>query len=289
MRKEFILILTVLLLLHFNDIKGQNLFQKLNELPPTIEVRAPQFNTEKKYFFKIDRATNNLIIQDIRKSKDGKVHHYQFLYEIPLNKLNSESFHMDNFDNEISLGIRLAPNESAILSYMFEDSKVSSIRSANGIPLGNWTYSESLNNEISQIVKSISEALPKPDSSLKATKRVSGKFKYMADNVTHVNAEMDDDLSIGKGHYFEQMINPNGTHLYPKLVKTIKSTLKDQDIEYQNPLPVIVYANQEGIIESIFIANAPANKYCTIDLTKFEPIQIGKEKNRPTKYLFLLD
>lgn len=289
MRREITSFLIVLLLLNINYVIGQDIFQKLNELPATIEVRAPEFNTEKKYFFKINTDKNILIIQDLRTSKDGKVHFYQFLYEIPLNQLNSESFKVSNSDNEISLEIGSERNENAILFYMFQDNKVSSISSANGIPLGNWTYSDSLYNEITQIIKSISDALPKSDPSLKAPKKVSGKFKYIADNVTHDNAEMDDDLSIGKDYYFEQIINPNGSFLYPKLLKTIKRALKEQNISYTYPLPVIIYANHEGVIESIFIGNVPADKYCTIDLTKLEPIKIGTKNDRSTKYLFLLE
>lgn len=209
------------------------------------------------------------------------------MYEIPLSHLNSESFQIDHSDNEISLEIRLAFNENAILSYMFQDGKVSSISSSNGIPLGIWTYFESLYNDLNQTIKSISASLPKPDPSSKATNKVAGKFKYIAGNVTQVNAEMDDDLSIGKDYYFEQISNPNGTPLYPKLVKKIKSALKEQNISYQYPLPVIIYANQQGIIESVFIGSAPADNYATIDLTKLDPIK--NENNRASKYLFLLD
>ena len=115
MRKIIILVLIISSTLNLNLLRGQNSILKLNNLPTTIEVKAPEFNTEKKYFFKIDKFQNNLIIQDLRKSKKGEIHFYQWMYEIPLKHLNSESFKIskdiDN-NNEISIGIKVNTSNS---------------------------------------------------------------------------------------------------------------------------------------------------------------------------------
>ena len=268
MRKKITLLLTIVLL-SINSIESQDMLQNLNNLPTTIEVRAPEFNTEIKYFFKIDTSKNNLIIQDIRKSKEGKIHYYQWLYEIPINQLGPESFKASrDSDNEIKLTVETTKNANTIMFYMFQDKKVSSIMAVNGIQLGKWAYSDSLFNKINNAVKSISDCLTKTGSSSNESKQTSGKFKYIAKNVTSVNATMDDDLSIGNGYYFEQIINENNMNLCNKVVKRIKSNLKKQNIDYQNPLPVIIYTSKEGDIESIFIVNEPSNDYCIIDLKK---------------------
>ena len=69
MREKFRLIMIVITILNINNICCQVTFQNLNNLPNTIEVKAPEFNTEKKYFFIIDTFNKNLVIQDLRKSK----------------------------------------------------------------------------------------------------------------------------------------------------------------------------------------------------------------------------
>lgn len=289
MKFEARILLTLLLPFTIYSLKGQNIYQKLNDLPETIEVRAPEFNTEKKYFFKIDPIKNSLVIQDIRKSKDGNFHFYQFLYEIPLNELNSDSFIVHKDFDEISIEIRSAANKNSIISYMFQEAKVSSIQASNSILLGNWTYSDNLFGEIQQIIKTISEALPKVDSSVSQAKRIPGKFKFISENVMQVNANMDEDLRIWNDYYFAQIINEYGQHLYPKIVKHVKSALKEQNIDSQYPLPIMIYANQDGVIESIVIINMPADSYCEIDAAKLNPIRIDNIKKQPTKYVFLLE
>lgn len=286
MRKKIILILIISSALNINFLRGQNSILNLNNLPTTIEVRAPEFNTEIKYFFKIDMFQNNLIIQDLRKSKNGKIHFYQWMYEIPLNHLNSESFQISkDIDNNNVISISIKANSSnSIMSYMFQDGKVSSIIAVGSISLGKWTYSDSLYNELVKTISSISASFPKQVSSSKGNNSGQSKFKYIAENVTSVNATMDDDLSIGKGYYFEQ----TSVKLNSKIVKYIKSTLKQQNINYIYPLPIIVYASREGIIESIFIGNEPYDKYCQIELNKLNSKRKENLKN-PTKFLFLLE
>jgi hypothetical protein len=57
MIKEFTSFCSLLFLLNMNYTKGQNLFQKQNELPSTLEVEASEFNTEKNKFSKLISPT----------------------------------------------------------------------------------------------------------------------------------------------------------------------------------------------------------------------------------------
>ncbi len=271
-----------------NLVCAQDVFFDINSLPVTKEVKAPEFNTVKEYFFKIDSVNNKLIIQDLRKSKKGKVHFYQWVYEIPLNQLNSKSFSVyKNSKNEIKILIKAINKSNSIAFYMFQDNKVSSIMSANTIGLGNWPYSKILFQKISKSINSISNFFPKNVSSSKTSKSKSINFKYISDNVVSKNATMDKDLSIGNGYHFEQIINENNFNLYPKITRRIKTTLKKQKISYQYPLPVFIYTNKEGVIESIIVINKPSKKYIEIDLSNLGPIKIGVN-NKPKKYVFLL-
>ena len=90
--KFFSTLLIVLLLFNLEYGCAQSAFYSLDDMPNTIEVNEPEFNTEKKYSFRVDTIKNKLYIQDIRLSAEGKSHFYQWLYEIPLKHLNSSSF-----------------------------------------------------------------------------------------------------------------------------------------------------------------------------------------------------
>lgn len=284
-----LLFLTILSLLNIKYLRGQDLLNKLNDLPTTSEVRAPEFNTVKKYFFKIDSTKNNLVIQDIRKSKDDRVHFYQFMYEIPLNQLNSKSFQITrNDDNQISINIYSTAKDVSIMFYMFDETKVSSLKNVNSVHLFGWPYSKELYEKINEAVDLFSESFPNNDSPLNMTKTQTGSFKYIAKNVTAINAKMDEDLRIFNDYYFKQFISDNGSNLYPKMVKEIKKALKSQDINDKNPVPVMIYTDKNGVIESIFIVNQPTNKYCEIDLKNLKPIRDNNRNNHPTKYVFLL-
>lgn len=280
--------LITLLVLNIYSVKGQDIFSNINNLPAANEVKAPVFNTIKKYFFKIDSINNKLIIQDLRKSKEGKVHFYQWMYEIPLNHLNSNSFKVyKNSKNEIKIIIKTINKTNSIAFYMFQDNKVSSIMSANTIGLGNWPYSKILFKKINKSINYISNFLPKNISYSKTFKSKPLTFKYISNNVISKNANIDKDLSMGNGYYFEQIIDKNNINLHPKITRRIKNTLKKQNINYQDPLPVFIYTNKDGVIESIFVNNKPSDKYIKIDLKNLGPIQIG-DKNKLKKYVFLL-
>lgn len=284
--KKITFVLITFLALHGNILVAQNSNLNLNDLPPTLEVKAPEFDTEKKYIFKIDLFQNNLVIQDLRKSKDGKVHFYQWIYEIPLNQLNSESIQIskDTYNNnEISITIKV-DTSCSIMQYMFQDGKVSSIMTSGNLFLGNWAYSDSLYEGFVKRISTISASLPKQVSLSKKEYSLPQKFKYIAKNVTVFDANMDNDLSIGNGYYFEQIPEK----LNSIIIKNIKSTLKQQNINYKYPLPVIVYTNREGLIESVFIGSQPYDTYTQIDLKK-----LNSERNdlfdTPIKYLLLVE
>ncbi len=282
MRKKIIIPLIITSVLNLSLLRGQNSILKLNNLPTTIEVKAPEFNTEKKYFFKIDKFQNNLIIQDLRRSKNGEIHYYQWMYEIPLEHLTTKSLKISkDIDNEISIKVS-APN--SIMSYMFQDGKVSSIMKVSAISLGKWTYSDSIYDELVKKINSISASFSKQISTSKGNNNLQSKFKYIAENVTSLNATMDDDLSIGNGYYFKQ----TPVKLNSKIAKYIKKALKQQNINYIYPIPIIVYYSKEGIIESIYIGNKPYDKLCQIDLNKLNSSRKENLKN-PTKFLFLLE
>lgn len=285
MKEKILLVIIILTMLNINDIVGQEVFQNLNNLPNTIEVKAPEFNTEKKYYFKFDSFQNVLLIQDLRKSKKDKVHYYQFLYEIPLNKLNSKSFKISkDIDNNNELEIIIRTSTKEIMNYMIQDGEISSISASSAISLGNWTYSDSLFKEISNLIRPISSYLSKESSSFDVKKSYKSTFKFIAENVTSINATMDDDLSIGNGYYYEQIPRK----LKSKIVKDIKTSLEQQNINYQYPIPVIIHISKDGILESVFVGNQPFDKYCQIDLRKLNSVKIENLK-RPIKYLFLIE
>ena len=286
MRKKIKFLLALTLLININLLIGQD-FQILNNLPPTIEVKAPVFNTLKRYYFKVDSVKNNLIIQDLRISKNGKIHFYQWLYEIPLSELNNNSFKISkDFINETRLQLVISSKNNSIINYMFQDGKVVTISGVNQIILGNWSFSKDLANLLKNDIETVSNNLPKAASDLNKSKKFSEKFKYIGNNVQAINAKVDKDLRIGNGYYLGQISNINFN-----IVKKIKKALKTQNINYSFPLPIIIYADENGIIESIFIDNKPYEKYCQIDLSNFKPLKplIFENNNVSAKYIFLLD
>lgn len=286
MRKKIKLLLALTLLININLLISQN-FQIFNNFPPTIEVKAPVFNTLKKYYFKVDPKRNNLIIQDLRISKNGEIHFYQWLYEIPLTQLNKTSFKISkDYINENELQLVISSKNNSIIRYLFQDGKVITISGVNGIILGNWSYSKDLDNLLKKDIETVSINLPKVASDLNNLKTIPEKFKYIGNNVQAINAKMDKDLTIGNGYYLGQISNINFN-----TINKIKNALKSQNINYSFPLPIIIYADKNGIIESIFIDNKPYEKYCQIDLSNFKPLKplIFENNNVPAKYVFLLD
>ena len=283
MREKIKLIFALIFIININFLFGQD-FQILNNLPSTKEVKAPEFNTSKTYYFKVDSSNKTLIIQDLRSSKKGEIHFYQWLYEIPLNKLNKDSFKVSkDIENELQLVI--SSNNNSILSYMFQDGKVISISGVNRILLGNWNYSKNLSDLLKNDIETVSNNLPVTSSNSEKSENSSLKFKYIRNTVRAINAKMDTDLTIGNNHYLGQISDINFDS------KKIKKALKKQNINYNSPLPIIIYADKNGNIESIFIDNKPYEKICQINLSDFKPLKplIFENKNVPAKYIFLLD
>lgn len=289
MKIEIKLLIFIVIGFNIHSIKSQNDLQKFNQLPHTIEVRAPEFNTEKKYFFKMDTINHSLIIQDLRMSKDGTVHFYQFLHEIPLGELNSESFKIQKDFDEITIDISSAPDKISIMTYMFQEGKVSSIQASNTISLGNWTYSDHLFSQIEQAIKTISATLPQGSPTMATTKRIPGKFKFIDKNVMQVNAHLDDDLRIWNAYHYAPIIDDNGQYLHPKIVESVKRALKAQNDPSPYPIPVMVYTNAKGVIENIAVANNLAESSGHIEGTEGNPMTIKTENGQPSKYVFLLN
>ncbi|MFD0932104.1 hypothetical protein ACFQ0R_05755 [Psychroflexus salinarum] len=282
MKPNFRLIFTFILAIKFSCFFGQN-FKTLNNLPPTIEVRAPEFNTSKTFYFKVDSIHNNVIIQDLRSSKNGKVHFYQWLYEIPIEELDKTSFEVSkSFENELQLVINTKSN--SILKYMFQNGKVVSISTDNKLILGDWNSSPDFLNLLKSNVESVLGNLPLAKSSLEKSKNTDVKFKYVGNKVRAINAEMDEDLSIGNDYYFGQIDDINFN------MRKFKRALKDQNIDYKDPLPIIIYADKEGGIESVFIGSKNDKKHPLIDLSSIKPIKplSFENKNVPAKYVFLI-
>lgn len=283
MRKNILLIFVLTFIINCNHLFGQE-FQLLNDLPPTIEVRAPEFNTLKTYYFKVDTLNKKLIIQDLRSSQKGNIHFYQWLYEIPLNTLNKDSFKVKKgFDNELQLVISATKN--SILTYMFQNGKVVSISGFNKIILGDWNYSADFSALLKNEIETISNNLPLASSNSEKSGNIPQKFKYIGDNVQAINAKMDTDLTIGNGYYVGHIGDTNFKS------NKLKNALKEQNIDVRTSLPIIIYADKNGTIESIFVDNKPYDKYCQIDLSNFKPLKplILENNNVPAKYVFLLD
>jgi len=282
MSRKIQLIFALTFITNFNLLFAQD-FQILNNLPPTIEVRAPEFNISKIYYFKVDTLNNNLIIQDLRSSKQGDIHFYQWLYEIPLNTLNKESFKVSKgFDNELQLEI--SSKNNLILSYMFQNGKVVSINGINKIVLGDWNYSTTFSSLLEENVKTVSSNLPINSSNAEKLEKFSQKFKFIGENVQAINAKIDTDLTIGNGYYLGQMEDVKFNR------NKLKNALKEKNISYSTPLPIIIYADKNGNIESIFVHAKPYEKDVQIDLSNFKALKplIFEKNNVPAKYIFLL-
>lgn len=282
MKKEKLLLI-IAFLISIKTLLSQN-FQLLNNLPPTIEVQTPEFKTQKKYYFKVDSKTNNLVIQDLRSSINGKVHFYQWVYEIPISTLSNTSFEIkEDFMNEDEVQLVISSKNNSIISYMFQDGKVITINSMNKVPLGNWSNSKETLKLLNNSVEIILNDLPiSKNNGSYISKNNQGTFKYIRNNVQAINAKMDEDLTIGNGYYLGEIKNINST-----VIKKIKNALKTQKISYNIPLPIIIYADKIGNIESVFINNQPYEKYCKLELSNFKPIKLTK--NVPTKYIFLIN
>lgn len=283
--KLFSTLIKVILIFSFGYGFAQSKFDSLDKLPNTLEVDAPEFNTEKKFIFRVDTIKNKLYIQDLRVSAQGKSHFYQWLYEIPLNHLNSNSFKVSKNNDEIKITITTVNKINSINHYMFQDSKVSSIMTNPLVTLGRWTYSEELFKDLKAKMNSVVTDLPDVDETQIKEKNESGTFKFVADNVTQRNVTFSDDLTIGDGYHFKQFILENNSSVSNKTILQVKKTFKNEGIEIKYPIPVIVYVSA-GQVAKIFVMNNESKKYLDVDISK---IRQFKRVKVPTKYVFLLE
>lgn len=277
----------ILLLLLFNleICLAQAIFDTLNNLPNTIEVKAPEFNTEKKFVFRVDSIRKKLYIQDIRISSKGDCHFYQWLYEVPLNHIDSNSFKVSKIDDEIKITISTLKNVKSINHYWFQDNKVNSIMTIATLVLGKWTYSDELFKDFEGKVAKVAKSLPNIEETKIEIKNDSGTFKFVAHNVTQRNVNFSNDLTIGDGYRFKQFIFDGDLSVSDKTISQVKKTLKRKNIEIKYPIPVLVYISG-GEVENIFIVNNQTTEYLDVDISKIR--QFKKVKVR-TKYIFLLD
>lgn len=273
-------------LISVNISYSQNKFESLNLLPTTLEVNAPQFNTEKKYIVTIDSLHGSLLIQDLRRSKKNQIHEYQWLYEIPIDEINTNSFNLskDNFEND-QINFTVKTNSKPILTFWFENKKISSIMTSHGVILGNWYYSSELKNKLENLLAPIKENLSKVTEESDSH---GNKFKFINSNVIRRNANLSEDLSISdNGHHFAQIINDQDAIKYPKLLKKIKSFLKTENINTTYPIPVFIYANKSGHVESIILLAPSTDIYCKMIPNSSYSIKLDKTET-PMKYVFLL-
>ena len=77
MKPKILVAVFFFILINIGHVFGQIDFSALNDLPVTLEVKAFDFNTVKKYSVVVDTVRNKLYILDKRMSSTGKLHLYQ--------------------------------------------------------------------------------------------------------------------------------------------------------------------------------------------------------------------
>lgn len=277
-----ILLITLITFFSIN-IYGQRDLGFFNELPETEEIRAPEFNTVTKYNISVDSLYRKIYIQDVRKSKDGKLHYYQWLYELPLENLKFEPQITD--DNEISIVISSPTLKSNFISYWFQENKISSILNRNVIKLGNWENTNENLETIKECTRKLSDYFSTFISSQKnSNDSESGSFKYIANNVTKVNAKMDDNKKIG-AYLFEPFFDENNRPKSTQLLNILKKELKKNNFDNNSQIVVLIYSSADGNFESIQLINMNRDYPIQFDHFKIKPIN---KTNSPTKNLLLL-
>lgn len=277
------ILLLVILTLFSLQIYGQKDLDLLNKLPETEEIRAPEFNTVAKYNICVDSLYRKIYIQDIRKSRGGKLHYYQWLYELPFINFKFEPKITD--DNEISITISSQSSEKNFINYWFQDNKISSISNQKVIKLGNWKNTDKNLERIKECTKKLSEYF----STFTITQETpidseSGTFKYVADNVSKVNLKMDDDKKIG-AYVLDPFFDDNDRPKSTQLLNRLKKESKKDNFDNNSPIAVIIYSESDGDFESIQLISSNLDYPIQFDHSKIKPIN---KTNSPTKSLLLL-
>jgi len=267
-------------------------FSQLNHLPQTKLVSAPEFDTHKKYFFGVDSIHHLLIIQDYRFSAGkAKTHFYQWVYEIPLEDLNINSFIArvcPDDTSSIEISIATTANKTSIIDYMFYDNKAAVIRSRDLLTLGPWPKSQELMNEIKENLKIISSGLKDHQNNTNHRKLVTSSFKYKAENTTTIG-QFDTDTRLNN-YYFALNFPELREISFAKLDKEIRQKNTAQPSDMRHPVPVMVYFNQSGECESVFSINKDVPYQKNFDLSTLNigmPLKY-KNENIKVKYVYLL-
>lgn len=273
-----ILLIIFLTLFSINNY-GQRDFDFLKELPDTEEIKSSEFNTFAKFNISVDTLNQSVYIQDIRTSRQGKFHHFQWLYELPLENLKFEPKITD--ENEILIVISSPTSGSNFIAYWFEDHKISSIQNKNVIALGRWENTTENLETIKECTKKLSDYFSTFSASQNAPNNsASGSFIYTARNVTKVNVRMDNQSKIG-AYFFDPFFDENNR---PKSSQLL-SSLKKVKFKDNSPTTVIIYSSADGNLENIQLINSSRDYPIPFNHLKIKPIN---QTNLPTKNLMLL-
>ncbi len=279
MNKSVTLLLIAILGFHFPTVSQD--FSVLNNLPPTLEVDATEFNTVKKYYFQVDSLQNRLIIQDVRSSKNGLIHYYQWLYEIPLSSLSSASFRVaKNHFNQARLEITTPDN--AITTYKFIDSKVSNINTSSRIVLGDWSNDTPVESELTSMIALISENFSTGNSEVVDLTRLKKPRPSLFRSIEKSTSKTYRDLSAT-----DSFISFSKNKTFKPIIKEIKKLMKSK--KSRLPIPVFVYTDDDGAFESIYIHHNLTDAE-SLNLSKYTDLVINKtvKQKSAAKYVFLL-
>lgn len=299
--KQFFLILTLVFLFFNLKSNAQTIVDNLNSLPSTQIEKAPVFDIEKKYFFSLDSINMLLIIQEIHRKPDSKELHFdQMIYEIPLNDLSIGSYRVVKKDNNKSLlkfKIGTVRNKSSIIRYWLRDNNVVLIESLGILTMGAWDYSEKLEKELSNIVKSIISVTPNKsyETNIFIKSGIKNYWKYKAESVTMFGGDVINKV-LNDGYYYNSSIkNPalysntkslNRSNL--KLINEIKQELKKNNIVEFGRTPVLIQVDKVGNIESIFIANLSNDQNKAFDISNFSSFSPGNDGEENLKARIIL-
>jgi hypothetical protein len=277
---------------------GQNFIEQFNDLPPTITVRAPVFDVEKKYYIDIDSLHQLIIIQDFRRNPGNKEPHFdQLIYEIPFSELSLGSFRVarDADDKSlINLKIGTVENKTTIIQYFIRDDRVVAIQSQDILELGPWELDEPLEKKLKECIKLLTDKISNKSYNTNLFGLIKSSHKYASDIVTTVGPT-DKDKRLSFGYYYAPSLQSppyysttkNSNSSDSKLIKDIKNELKKINSGSTEITPVFVYISASGQIESLHFCNRQTAQE-NFDLKQLDTFKAGKEGNTDVKCKLLL-
>jgi len=280
-------------------LRGQNFLEKLNALPPSIVVRAPEFDIEKKFIFSIDSINKVLIIQELRRSPDTKEFNIdQIVYEISLNDLSAGSFRVSKNPADKTLlkfKIGTINNKLSIIQYFLRYDEVVLIQKQDIIELGPWHYSEQLDSAFRKIIPMIGANLSDKSYSTNLFREPRIVFKYYTDRVVGIHS-IDSFKAFKDGYYYAASLkNPpsyskKDNSSNERLLRNIKSEIKRIDIPRQERNPVFIRIDSNGELESIYFPDLSMADNKKIELKNFDHFYPGNDSvaNVKSKLLLIL-